>query len=190
LRSHRNLPRFRTLAITAALGLLAITSTASAAPFCLGPEDRNWTTWFQANEDAGGHIERCHSEISANGLIGRIENRGGHLGAVCLPGAAASSFSQKRVAISSVRDTIQAQRGAIQAWLANAGAAANLVLDGTAAETIGQVVTKFEGKDLTKNRAPCGSNKRYQCNSTKKYKVVFMKVAPPASCIVVTAYPE
>jgi hypothetical protein len=191
LRSHRNLPRFRTLAIAATLGLLAITSTASAAPpLCLGPEDGNWTTWLQANEDAGGHIQACHIEISANGLIGRIENRGGHRGAACLPGAAASSFSQKRLAISSVRDTIQAQTGAIQAWLANAAAAGNLVFDGTAADTIGQVVTPFEGRNPAKNRASCDGNKRYQCNKTKNYKVVFKKVAAPANCIVVTAYPE
>src|SRR5262245_47340462 len=41
------------------------------AQTCLAPANNDWTTWLQAQENAGGHAMQCHLNVTVNGLIGR-----------------------------------------------------------------------------------------------------------------------
>lgn len=168
--------------ILLAVCMLALSAGAFAQ--CTAPQNNNWTTWLQLQEQSGGHAMACHVNVTINGLIGRIENRGGHNGPACLPGAAASAWSSQKALIDQIKPGI-IQNG--QTYLN--GAAGNYVINGTAKGTIGTVVTAYTGSDPKKNRSPCPGNKGYVCTKTRNWVAVVTK-QPGGACFLLTAYPN
>ncbi|CAB3762138.1 hypothetical protein LMG29542_04251 [Paraburkholderia humisilvae] len=168
----------------AAIFILLFAAMAASAQTCVPPPHDNWVAWLDNQEEAGGHAQACHLNVSESGLIGRLENRGGGSeDTKCQPnGRAASSWSDKQALIRSIKPSIidESPRFAI-------GPAGTLELHGTAERTIGTVVTRFEGRDLGKNVDHC-DNRKYVCASTKKWTAILRKTAD-GRCFLVTAYP-
>jgi len=153
-----------------------------------GTSGTTWSDWMDAWETAGGHAKACHVGKSDNGLIGRITDRGGNHGG-CPPAAASSSFTIIGTAAAAIGAAIKDNKAGIKVWV-DGGCVGNHVIDGVADATIGTVVSAFEGRDTSKNRDPCGTNKSYVCETTKKFKVVLKGNKATCDCFyLLTAYP-
>lgn len=165
-----------------ALALVLAVTPAMAQNICQQPTNGRWSAWLAVQEDAGGHTEACHLNVSINGLIGRIENRGGHLGTACLPGGAASAWSQERLLLDAIKPAI-IEDGSGYAQ----GAAGNHVIDGSAGAKIGTVVTAYTGPN-GKNRSPCPGRSDYVCSDAKRWRAIVRKTAGD-DYYLLTAYP-
>ncbi|HKE96226.1 MAG TPA: hypothetical protein VKB34_18095 [Povalibacter sp.] len=165
-----------------ALLLLLFAAVGAHAQTCLPPVGGDWTAWLNRQEAAGGHTLACHVNVSVNGLIGRIENRGGNQSGVCLQTGTASSWSGPQSLISVITPIIQANAQAIAT-----GPAGDSVYTGRADDTIGTSVTAFEGKDRGKNRNACPKNDSYVCATTRTWRAIVRKTA--TDCFLLTAFP-
>jgi hypothetical protein len=161
-------------------------SAVAQAQTCLSPKNSDWSAWLDAQENAGGHAEACHVNVAVNGLIGRLEGRGGSKGPNCTAGgAAASSWSDASSLLNAIKPTIN-QSAATYA----SSPAGNHVITGTAGQTIGTTVTAYtDNKDLSKNRSPCPGNNGYVCTTTKNWTAVVQSDGN-GGCFLLTAYPN
>lgn len=165
------------------LALVLAVAPAMAQDVCQQPTNGRWPAWLDAQEDAGGHTKSCHLNVTINGLIGRIENRGGHKGPACLPGAAASAWSQERVLLDAIEPAIiEDGRGFAR------GAAGDHIISGSAGAKIGTIVTAYTGSNPRKNRSPCPGNSKYVCSDAKNWLAIVRKTAG-GDCYLLTAYP-
>jgi hypothetical protein len=171
----------------AILCVAAIAPALAQAQTCLPPSNNDWTAWLTAQENAGGHAKACHVNVAVNGLIGRLEGRGGSLGGTCAAGgAAASAWSD----VSSLLDAIKPVIVKSAATDFATGAAGNHVLTGTADKTIGTTVTAYtDNKDTSKNKNACPGNSSYVCTTTKKWTAVVQSDGN-GGCFLLTAYPN
>jgi hypothetical protein len=162
-------------------------SAVAQAQTCLPPKNNDWSAWLDAQENAGGHAEACHVNVAVNGLIGRLENRGGSKGPNCTPGgSAASSWSNTSSLLNAIKPSI-IQSAAKEFATSPAG---NHVITGTADGTIGTTVTAYtDNRDLSKNRSPCDGNKGYVCTTTRNWTAVVQSDGN-GGCFLLTAYPN
>lgn len=181
LRTHRFARAL--LRCVCALVLVLAVAPAIAQNICQQPANGNWPDWLDRQEAAGGHAEACHLNVEINGLIGRIENRGGHNGPACLPGAAASVWSQPKLLLDAIKPAI-IQDGARYAQ----GAPGDHIINGSAGATIGTIVTAYTGSNPGKNRSPCPGNRHYVCSNATKWLAIVRKT-PEGACYLLTAYP-
>ncbi|TXH72725.1 MAG: hypothetical protein E6Q88_05935 [Lysobacteraceae bacterium] len=152
---------------------------------CAPPQNKKWKEWLEAQEDAGGHALACHVNIGVNGLIGRIENRGGHQGHACLPGTIASEWSDIKSLISAISQTITEQGDFFQN-----GPAGTYTLHGVGKGTVGRRVYAYEGRP-GKNRSACHENSGYVCENVREWVAVIVKQAgDDGQCFLLTAYPQ
>lgn len=149
------------------------------AQTCAPPANGDWKAWLDRQEQAGGHALKCHVGISANGLIGRLENRDGNKSGVCRPnGRQASAWSDVKSLIDALKPALPAQID-----LAQDG---DLQLSGSAARSIGQVVRAYDGKP-DKNRKACPGNASYECEGTRDWTALVR--VRDGQCFLLTAYP-
>lgn len=169
----------------AAFTALVTTAMVANAQTCLPPTNQDWTAWLQRQEDAGGHTKACHLGVQVTGLIGRLEDRGGAKAPACTPlGNAASAWSDPASLLNAIKPAITKYAAGYAA-----GPAGNYVIADQANQPIGTTVTRFDGKDPSKNRSSCAKNSSYVCQSTNKWTAVVRKDATGA-CYLVTAYPN
>lgn len=181
IRTHRFAHAL--LRCVCAVVLVLAAAPAIAQSICERPGSGDWSDWLDRQEAAGGHAEACHLNVSVNGLIGRIEDRGGHKGPACLPGAAASVWSQRKLLLDAIKPAI-IQDGARFAQ----GAPGNHIINGSAGATIGTIVTAYAGSNPGKNRSPCPGNRKYVCSDAIKWLAIVRKT-PTGACYLLTAYP-
>lgn len=165
-----------------ALLVLLFAATPALAD-CTPPSPNKWTDWFNTQEENGGHTLACHVNVTINGLIGRIENRGGHQGNACLPGAAASSWSGMKALIDTIGPEFREQGDFFQT-----SAPGDYVLHGNAGRTIGTTVYAYQGKP-GKNRQACPNRSDYVCEKADEWTAV-VRITAPGTCFLLTAYPH
>lgn len=165
-------------------GILCLPAAALAAdPICKPPANGDWSTWLKKQEDAGGHAKKCHVGIQANGLIGRITDRGGNNTGVCAQTGFASSWTDEKALTSAIKAQVTSNWQ--QATTAGAG---NVQLSDKGSAKLGTTVSKYDGPP-DKNRSPCGTNKAYVCKDAKAWRAYLARDAN-GNCHLITAFPE
>lgn len=164
--------------------LLCLVAAGAQAQSCKPPKNGDWTAWLNDQEAAGGHTKACHLGVSINGLIGRIEDRGGNQTGVCNPGTAASTWSDAGGLLNAIKPIISDNAAVIASGLAG-----DHQFTGKADKVIGTTVTAFDGKDQSKNRSPCPNNRSYVCSTTKSWFAIVRKDSN-GNCFLLTAYPN
>lgn len=140
-----------------------------------------WSVWLDKQEEAGGHTKACHLGVDVNGLIGRIENRGGHHGPACFQSDQASAWSGKYALLRAIKPEIE------RLSKENIEAPGRYVLSGGMNEAIGTVVSPYKGKP-GKNRSACPERHDYKCTKTRKW-IGIVHRAEDGACYLLTAYP-
>ena len=173
-------------ALPLTLLMLTTSNTWAASPSCIDTAKKNWL----ADNDSqyhDAHTRTCHVSISINGLIGRIEARGGHLGPHCSPTEAASTFPDIATAQRVVTAILNANAPEIDTWFNTAADGAAWPTSAYLDQNVGTVVSEFLGKK-GKNRHACHNRDDYTCLKSMQARVVIRRINEN-SCILLTAFP-